>query len=333
MANEDNTSPKKLLILRILEILEKYSDGDHKLKHSEILRILKSEYGIICERKAIARNIKVLDESGYEIRSDKAGVYLVERTFDQSEIRYLIDSVLFNQYIPSNQAKDLIEKLKREGGISFKKFKTNIKSFENENLNGLSYFNNIDLLTLAIEKGVKVDFYYLAYKIDKKLYNKSEKKNVINPYQLLFKNGKYYLMCNYDKHPDSITFNRIDKISGLRILEKEKVKPLSQITGFENDFDISKLSSKLPYLFYSKPEKIEFIADSFLTDEIIDRFGINEVYFVEYDEKSIKVSLEASSLAFRFFARQFGTSIKVLSPSTLVDIIKEDIEEMKNKYE
>ncbi|OQC12843.1 MAG: hypothetical protein BWX72_01832 [Firmicutes bacterium ADurb.Bin080] len=333
MVIEDNTSPKKLIILRILEILEKYSDGDHKLKHSEILRILKREYGIECERKAIARNISILDNAGYEIRSESSGVYLVERKFDTSEIRYLIDSVLFNQYIPSNQAKDLIDKLKLEGGISFKNFKTNIKSFENENLSGQSYFPNIDFLSLAIEKGVKVEFYYLAYKTDKRLYNKSDKKNVVNPYQLLFKNGKYYLMCNYDQHPDSITFNRIDKISGLRLLESEKVKPLNQISGFENDFDISKLSAKLPYLFYSTPEKIEFIAERFLTDEIIDRFGINEVSFVEYDEKNIKVSLEASPAAFRFFARQFGTSLKVISPITLVDIIKKDIDEMRKKYE
>lgn len=331
MAEDKITNPKKIIILRMLEILTKYSDADHKLKHSEILRILDKDYGIICERKAIARNLKLLDDAGYEIGFEESGVYLISRRFDPSEIRYMIDSIIFNRYIPSNHAEQLIDKLKLEGGISLKNHPTNICSFENENISNQSYFSNIDMLTQAIEKGVKVELHYLSYRIDKKLYNKSNDKNLVNPYYLLFKNGTYYLMCNYDKY-NSIVFCKVHKISDLRILENQKIKELSQIPGFETKVDITNLSSKLPYLFYSKPEEIVFVAESYLIDEIIERFGLNNVSFIENNDKRIKVTLEASPEAIHYWILQFGPKITLVSPLSLVEKIKEDIEKMKKNY-
>lgn len=59
--------PKKLLILNILDILRKYSDEDHRLSQREIGEILKTEYGMAADRKAIRRNLSDLLECGYPI--------------------------------------------------------------------------------------------------------------------------------------------------------------------------------------------------------------------------------------------------------------------------
>ena len=56
--------PKKLLILNILDILRKYSDEDHRLSQREIGEILKAEYGMAADRKAIRRNLSDLLECG-----------------------------------------------------------------------------------------------------------------------------------------------------------------------------------------------------------------------------------------------------------------------------
>ncbi len=58
----ESYEPKKLLILRILEILTEYSDCDHKLRQGDIISLLKVLYGIECERKAVARNIEFLQQ-------------------------------------------------------------------------------------------------------------------------------------------------------------------------------------------------------------------------------------------------------------------------------
>ena len=59
--------PKKLLILNILDILRKYTDEDHRLSQKEIAEILKNEYDMKADRKAIRRNLLNLMDCGYEI--------------------------------------------------------------------------------------------------------------------------------------------------------------------------------------------------------------------------------------------------------------------------
>ena len=50
---------KKLALLRILQILEKYSNCDHPLTQDEIVYRLDHDYGIEIERKAVGRNIEL----------------------------------------------------------------------------------------------------------------------------------------------------------------------------------------------------------------------------------------------------------------------------------
>ena len=51
--------PKKMALLRILQILNEYSDYNHPLTHEEIIEKLYSLYGIELERKAVGRHINV----------------------------------------------------------------------------------------------------------------------------------------------------------------------------------------------------------------------------------------------------------------------------------
>ncbi len=60
----------------------------------------------------------------------------------------------------------------------------------------------------------------------------SVREYIINPYQMAAKEGKYYLICNYDKYND-ISNYRIDRIAKIKILD-EPVKPFEQLTGADN---------------------------------------------------------------------------------------------------
>ena len=108
----DSLEPKKLALIRVLQILKKYSDYDHRLLQEDIAEKLEHDYGIVLERKAISRNVKLLQEVGYAIESDRrTGTYIEEREFEDSELRMLIDGVLSSKYITAKHSKDLIEKL------------------------------------------------------------------------------------------------------------------------------------------------------------------------------------------------------------------------------
>ena len=66
---------------------------------------------------------------------------------------------------------------------------------------------NIELLDEAISRGRKVSFHYAQYGTDKKLHDKARpdgavREYVVSPYQMAAREGKYYLICNYDKYDD-----------------------------------------------------------------------------------------------------------------------------------
>lgn len=48
----DSFEPKKLALIRILQILERYTDCDHPLKHDEIVKKLENDYRYYHRKKS-----------------------------------------------------------------------------------------------------------------------------------------------------------------------------------------------------------------------------------------------------------------------------------------
>ena len=116
---KESLEAKIMAILRIREILERYSDDDHHLTQQQIIHYLKQDYGLILERKAVARDLSRLKEAGVEIRSDRKGSYLAARQFDDTELRILIDGVLSSRYISKRDSDGLIERLCELSSVYF----------------------------------------------------------------------------------------------------------------------------------------------------------------------------------------------------------------------
>ena len=169
----DSYEPKKLAIIRILQILEKYSDDEHPITHEKIVELLDSEYGLIIERKAVGRNISLLIDVGYEIKTTKRGSYLSAREFEDSELRLLIDGVLSSKHVTPKQSKDLIEKLCAQSNEYFKKRVRNIYSVREWNkTENVAVFYNVEITDEAIEAERQIKFCYNKYGADKKLHRR-----------------------------------------------------------------------------------------------------------------------------------------------------------------
>lgn len=330
----ENYEPKKLLILRILEILTEYSDCEHKLRQGDIISLLKVLYGIECERKAVARNIEFLQRAGYDIVSDGTGSYLASRKFEKGELRLLIDGVLSNRAICKSHTRELIAKLTAEGGKYFKNYVNHVVNLDDwQKDERRDYFYDTELLCEAIERGVKVRFYYNYIGTDKKLHHKRGQPSYVNPYQLFIKNGRYYLACNYDGY-DNLTFCRVDRISDIELTETP-IKPYREVEGCENGISLGAISNRLPYLYADKSERIEFVTANGaenMIENVLDWFG-GDVQIKELSDGNLEFSLIASPRAIRFWILQFGRYVKVLSPKSLVDKIKEDISYMAKLYD
>lgn len=171
----NSLEPTKLALVRILQILEQYSDFDHPLKQQDIIDYLDKDYGIAIERKAVGRNLSLLKEAGYDIASDRRGSYLAERTFDDSELRMLIDGVLASRHITAKHSKELIERL---CSLSNKYFRSHVKNIWSVNewskTDNQALFYNIEIVDAAIEQGKQIAFCYNKYGADKKLHKTSD---------------------------------------------------------------------------------------------------------------------------------------------------------------
>ena len=322
--------PKKLAQLRILQILQKHSDYDHPLTQEDIIKYLDSEYGIQMERKAIGKNIANLRDGGIEIGSCRAGSYIDRREFEDSELRLLIDGVLQSKHITARHSKDLIEKL---CGLSNKYFRSHIKNVYSINdwskTDNQTLFYNIDVVDEAISTGKQVQYDYNKYGIDAKLHKSSFQR--VSPYQLILHNQRYYLM-GYSDYWGNMTFHRLDRITNMRIYEKSAT-PINEVEGYENGIDFKQIASTMPYMYTDTPERIEFVADSFIVDQIVDWFGRDiKMTSVPGIEGKVKVELFASPLAMEHWALQYLNHVEVKKPQALREKIKASLAEAMKKY-
>ena len=324
------TGNKKMLNMLILEILKEYSDQEHRLTQQEIIRLLKSNYDMDCDRRSVKNNVMCLKELGYEI-SMEDGYYLLEREFDDAELRMLIDSVLFSKNLTQKQAKTLIEKLKGMGNRYF-----SAKVNHVSNLPELHHGDNkqllyvLDTINEAISQHKKISFVYNKYGSDFKLHPKREEKYVVNPYQMVANNGFYYLIGNYDKY-DDISHYRLDKMTCVEMLT-EKVKPQNQVTGLEHGLNLPKHMAEHIYMFSGESVAINMLVDETIISELVDWFG-NDFYVIEKRRNNqVLVRLKCNEQAFFYWALQYGPYVEVLEPVSLRSKIAEAVSEMNEKY-
>ncbi len=344
--------PKKLIIMNILDILKKYTDENHRLSQKEIQDILEREYDMKVDRKAVKRNLMNLIEFGYYINysesvrvfKDKDGKeqenviltdFHLKREFTDSELRLLIDSVLFSNYIPYKQDMELVKKLSGLSNIYFKSRVKHICRMPKDKAENKQLFYNVELLDEAIDKERKVRFHYLEYRSDKKLHKRCDKDGkvrdyIINPYQLVAKEGKYYLICNNDKY-DSVGNYRVDRITDMEILD-ERVKPFNTLIGSDGrPLDLQEYMEKHIYMFAGENIRAEFRADKSMISDIIDVFG-KDIRFSGETDTQITVTASVNEMAMEQFAKAYTPWVEVIKPVELRQKMIENLSAGLEKY-
>lgn len=345
--------PKKLLIFNILDILRKYTDADHRLSQREIQEILETEYHMTAERKAIRRNLMDLIDFGYEVeysesvrmtRNPRTGgleesfilsdFYLV-RDFTDSELRLLIDSLLFSPHIPYSQCRELVGKLEGLSNTYFRSRIRHIARMPEDKTDNRQIFLNIELLDEAISRKRKISFHYLEYGTDKKLHHKlrpdgTVREYIINPYQLAAKEGKYYLICNYDKY-DDISNYRVDRIADIKLLD-EPVKPFERLKWANGTtLDLAAYMKEHPYMYSADNVRVKFRVCRAMVSNVIDLFG-TDVRFSDEDEGHVTVSAFTNGMAAEQFAKNYGPDVVILEPQSLREKVKDTLEQSLKYY-
>ena len=324
------TANKKMLNMLILDILKEYSDENHKLTQQEIIRLLKANYDMECDRRSVKNNVLYLKELGYDIYMD-GGYYLGEREFEDAELRMLIDSVLFSKNLTQKQAKTLIEKLRSMGNRYFPAKVSHIS-----NLPDLQHADNkqmmyvLDTINDAISERKKIKFIYNDYGIDFKLKPRRDTTYIVTPYQMVANNGHFYLIGNYDKY-DDISHYRLDRMTSVEILE-EMVKPQREIRDFKDGFNLPRHMAEHIYMFSGESVPVKFLTDEGMMNEIVDWLGKDLRIRKTGIEGQIEVRVNCNEEAMFYWALQYGPFVEVLEPVTLRSRVYKAVKEMSSKY-
>ncbi len=323
------TGNKKMLNMLILQILRDYTDENHSLTQQEIIKLLRQNYDMECDRRSVKSNIESLKELGYDISTEQ-GNRLLSREFDDAELRILIDSVLFSKSISTKQAKGLIEKLRK---LSSKYF--NAKVAHVSNLPELSRTVNkqamysLDVISDAISEKKKISFIYNDIGTDFKLHPRREQEYIVNPYQIVANNGKFYLISNYDRY-DNVAHFRIDRMTEVKMLS-EAIKPMKKIPELAKGLNLPKHMAEHIYMFSGESVDTVLLADKSQMNELVDWLG-SDFRILEEKENELKIRIRMNPIAMKYWALQYGPFVEVLEPVELRNEIRESITKMLDKY-
>ena len=323
------TGTKKMLNMLILDILREYSDSEHRLLQQDIIDLLKSNYGMDCERRAVKNNIVSLQEMGFDIVA-KQGYYLNTRDFTDAELRLLIDSIFTSGAISDKDAHSLVKKLERYSNKYFKAHVSHIHSTSSgKNTDNPMVMDSIAIIDEAISKGRQISFSYLQYGIDFKLHPKRSQKYIVSPYQMISNRGKYYLISKTEEY-ENLSHFRLDRITNVEIL-KDKNKPIKSIQGYESGLNLKDYLAEHFYMYSGESIHIKLKAHENLMDNLIDGFG-KDFRVVPEGEDEIIVSLKCNPDTFFYWAMQYGLNIEVLEPESMRKRIQSACKEIEKKY-
>lgn len=351
------TPPKKLLIMNILDILRRYTDNEHRLTQREIMDLLANEYSMKVDRKSVKRNLMNLIDFGYDIeyteleRTSARGpketimtAWFINREFDDSELRLLIDSILFSHQIPTRQRKDLIAKLE---GLSSKYFESkveHVKSVPEVTATNNQLLYTISVLDEAIGKKRQVAFSYgfrdssgkLKLRLDE---DGTVRSYAVSPYQMVATNGRYYLICHRENgeredwpEGDQLTNYRVDRINDIELLP-ERIQPLKSLPGYKDGLDLPKHMAEHLYMFAGPAVQVRFRIDPSKLYHVFDWFGAGAVVKpTDASAAEAEVTVSVNEQAMRYWALQFNEYIEVLEPASLRESLKADGKALVKKY-
>ena len=344
---------KKIIILYILQILQKYTDANHSMTQQQIAEKLLEDYGLEVNRATIRRNIEDLIDAEYDIQyrevsrshtDKKTGVkeettiytdLYYEHDFSEPELHMLIDGLLFSRSVPYKQRRQLIDKLGKLSSMHFNRRMNHVHCMSSDSPQNPELFHIIDILDEAISEGKQVEITYNQYGPDMQLHptlneDGTPKRQVLNPYQMVASEGRYYLICNND-HYDTVSNYRVDRITQIELL-KTGARPAKQVQGLEKGLNLSDYVYQNLNMFSDEIRDTEFIIEKKHVPLVIDFFG-RHVSFHEQEDSMVSCRLKVSTMAMKHWAVEHANIVKVISPKELVEEIREEIRKANALYE
>lgn len=293
---------------------------DIKTVYSLIARINDFYYSLTGKQL-----IKVIRKKGYIIENE---------FFDDGQLQFLFDSVIFNPNLNDVAVVEMLGKLASLS--SFNQIKR--LNIEKSNKKRLNYNLLLSLTTIikAINNKKCIAFKYINYDLVDdhitEVYhdngNCGRETYVVSPYKLILRGANYYLVGYYNKRVNSLSVYRVDR---MRLLRNNNNK----FEDIRDQFDMKKIFKKNVNMYFSNnliDLKIRF--DQNILKEVVNQFG-KDIIFNKGSDGKVEAEIKNVALSNGLIGwlLMLQTNIQVLAPLNLKEIIKERLESMLRLYE
>ena len=312
----------KLRLLYIYQHLLRYSDPEHPISTSELIKYLKDEHGIDVNRTTLPNDFAMMEQAGLHfevIKSRQNKYYFDGHLFDVAELKLLIDAVSSSKFITEKKSKALIEKLTMlTSEYNAEKLRRHITvegRIKSENERALYILDGVND---AIDRGCKIIFQYADYNNRKRKELRHDGEYyIVSPYTLIW-DGDYYYMIGYCDNRQQIRHFRLDRLYRIpTLLENDEAVPEPK------GFDPVKYSQSIFRMYGGEDTvEVELLCESFVMNAIVDNFGTS-VDTEEVDDNHFK-AIVTVSLSPTFYRWVFGWNgaMRILGPQQVKDEYK-----------
>lgn len=318
---------KKGSELALLKILEENSDENHILSQPDLLKLLKTIYGIELERRTLYKNIELLQEYGYDISTfseNGIGYYLRERQFEKSQIYLLCNAIHSSNFIPSSSSKELINKLLSTQSKYIKNdFKQTVFVENNRKKNNKEFFLNVELIAEAIKNKQKISFKYTKYDCNKNLIERRPDPYNVSPYYLVYEDDKTYLVAK-SKNYDNFTHFRVDRMKNVALTNE----PYIRLNDNQDPYEYAK--NKI-FMYNGEELSVTLKCKDMILDNIIDIYG-NDAKIDKNEEGYFVANVKSTSFGMYVLAQHYLDAIEILEPTELREKLKKAIRDAEKKY-
>ena len=191
-----------------------------------------------------------------------------------------------------------------------------------------SVYYNVDDIQKAISENHKVSFQYFQWNPNKeKELRHNGMRYEISPWALTWDDENYY-MVGYDSKERKIKHYRVDKMLKIEIMADSK----REGKALFKDMDMAVYSKKIFGMFGGVEETVVLECKNGISGVIIDRFG-TEVDIIKRaaDSFTVRVNVQISP-QFLGWVFSLGENIKIISPDSVIERMRDEITRIKEIY-
>ncbi len=309
---------QKLKLLYIREHLERNSDEKHPVRAQELLEMLAAR-GILCERKSIYDDIRVLQEYGLDIvhqRGKGGGYYIASRVFELPELKLLIDAVQSSRYLTEGKSRELIGKLLTQCSRYDEHLVDRSVHIDRrvKSMNETIYYN-VDAIQEAISQNAQITFRYFDWGVDGQRHYR-DRTYQASPYGICQNNENCYLLAFSPRH--GVTHYRVDRMTGIALAEEARV-PCPELTGPR----LVEHANQQFQMFSGASQQVKLRFHRSLANVVVDRFGLGTMMVPDGEDCFTFTAKVAVSDLFLSWVIGFGDKAQILYPQAVADQCRE----------